>query len=166
MKGTFLHIHETKPMICFFMSNQIFLYIKNIKLRSLYTRNECCLSVDLRKNKTCLVYNDLNSLVLPEDEWGAIPWPCVMIGKDKEMGFYQRLISSKMAVLVHESHVPRGPGNRKLLSGVFVVAHKADSDRLVFDRRLQNATEARLQWAKMPHGKLFCQLRLDQRRGG
>ena len=67
-----------------------------------------------------------------------------------------------MAALVNEKDIPVDRDGRKLLSGVFAVEHKAESDRVIFDRRAQNATERRLKWVELPHGTVFTRLRLQE----
>jgi hypothetical protein len=64
-----------------------------------------------------------------------------------------------MAVLIKETNVPTKNG-RNILAGLFCVDHKIDFDRLIFDRRPQDAGEGRLRWARLPHASLFNQFRL------
>ena len=45
-------------------------------------------------------------------------------------------------------------------AGMFAAPHKRSSDRLIFDRRPQNATERRCKWVDLPHGTLLCRIRL------
>ena len=107
------------------------------------------------------VLDHLDALVLPEDRWPSpLPRPCHMVSPKDEAAVNQKMIDSKMAVLVDESLIPRGGDGRKLLSGLFCVPHKLESDRLIFDRRPGNATESRLSWITLPHGTQMCQLRL------
>ena len=42
--------------------------------------------------------------------------------------------------------------------GLFAVAHKEATDRIILDRRPQNELEKRVIMAKLPHGSLFTQL--------
>ena len=42
--------------------------------------------------------------------------------------------------------------------GLFAVPHKADSDRVILDRRPQNELERRFVMAELPHGSLLTQL--------
>ena len=106
-------------------------------------------------------YVRIDSLVLPVSEWlNPLPKPCLMIDPSQEQLLRRRLVESGMAVLLEESLVPRGPTGRKLLAGVFCVEHKRDRDRLIIDRRPQNGTEGRLNWAALPHGAMLARLRL------
>ncbi len=107
------------------------------------------------------IYQNLDGLVLPEEQWeDPLPRPCHMVSVEDESVLRRMLCESGMAELVPESEVPRGRGNRKLLSGLFSVPHKIEKDRLIIDRRPQNATERRLGWSDLPHGTLFTRLRL------
>jgi len=68
------------------------------------------------------------------------------------------LLDSGMCILIPDEHVPRDTHGKPLVGGLFCVAHKKDTDRLINDRRVLNATELRLNWARLPHGCLLCQL--------
>eukprot|EP00972_Heterocapsa_arctica_P006333 929996-Heterocapsa_arctica.AAC.1 len=46
------------------------------------------------------------------------------------------------------------------MAGLFTVPHKVDTDRLINDRRPQNATESGLRWGELPRGSLLGQIRL------
>jgi hypothetical protein len=106
------------------------------------------------------ILKDLSVLVLPEDQWPVLPRGCYMIARTREAEFRRLLLKHEMAVLIPEDEVPRDYKGRKLLSGAFCVEHKIESDRLIFDRRCQNATERRLHWCSLPHGTCFTRLRL------
>ena len=92
------------------------------------------------------ILQDLSCLVIEEDLWPAIPKPCLMLSKEHEQSMRKLLLSTGMCQLIREADVPRSRSGRKLLSGLFSVPHKPHSDRLIFDRRPQNATEHRLNW--------------------
>ncbi len=66
-----------------------------------------------------------------------------------------------MAEQETEHLVLRTPFGRKVLSGLFAVPRQEKTDRLIFDRGLQNETERRLKWARLPHGMLVMRLRLS-----
>ena len=53
------------------------------------------------------------------------------------------------------------PEGRILRAGLFAVPHKAESDRMIVDRRAANALERRLQWCTLPHGSQLALLRLQ-----
>jgi hypothetical protein len=108
------------------------------------------------------VYENIEGLLLPPSEWDALPRPCLMISPSEEQKLRLRLVSSGMAVLLEEGRVPRTPGGRKILAGLFGVEHKISKDRLIFDRRPQNSTEGRLRWASLPHGAMLARLRLSE----
>eukprot|EP00972_Heterocapsa_arctica_P101261 14926409-Heterocapsa_arctica.AAC.1 len=60
-----------------------------------------------------------------------------------------------MADLISEHEVPRSRAGWKLLAGMFTVPRKTESDRLIIDRRPQNATEKKLSWATLPRGTML-----------
>jgi hypothetical protein len=84
-----------------------------------------------------------------------------MCPEASEAALRTKLFASGMAALVPEEEVACDSTGRMLLAGLFCVEHKKDRDRLIVDRRPQNSTEHRLQWARLPHGVLFCRLRLE-----
>ncbi len=89
--------------------------------------------------------DDPGRLVLPESDWpDPLPAPCHMIDPCAELALSRRMLAMGMGVLVPESQVPRRPDGRPLIAGWFSVTHQADSDRLILDRRPQNAAEFRL----------------------
>ena len=107
------------------------------------------------------VLKHLEQLVEPESCWPAVlPRQCHMISEAEEAKLRLKLHLSGMAVLIAEDDVPVDSKGRKLLAGLFCVAHKLDKDRLIFDRRPQNATERRLGWCRLPHGCQFGDLLL------
>ena len=67
-----------------------------------------------------------------------------------------------MIVLVPEAEVPLDISGRPILGGIFAVAHKAESDNLINDRRAPNANEKHLRWASLPHGAQLCRLILKK----
>ena len=91
----------------------------------------------------------------------AVPRACFMVSRPDERKLRHMLLESRMAVLVEESQVPRRGNGALLLAGLFSVPHKEDRDRLIFDRRPQNAGDARLAWASLPLGSQLCQLIVD-----
>ena len=83
----------------------------------------------------------------------------VMISKSEECLLRRRMLECGLADLVRECDVPIDPRGRSLTAGLFAVAHKAGADRLIIDRRPQNCTEGRLNWAELPHGTVLCRIR-------
>ena len=55
-----------------------------------------------------------------------------------------------MVTLIPESDLPRRQDGSLLTGGFFCVKKNDVEDRLIFDRRPENATMARLDWAKLP----------------
>ena len=79
------------------------------------------------------------------------------------------MVEAGMVLLIRECDVAcytdhRGQ-RRRLIAGLFNVKHKEVYDRLIIDRRPQIASEARLHWAKLPHGTLFAQIRIRPNQG-
>ena len=72
-----------------------------------------------------------------------------------------KLLDSDLAVLVHEGDVLKDSKGAPVVAGFFTVPHKPEQDRLITDRRPQNATEQRLHWASLPQGTLLTQFILE-----
>ena len=107
------------------------------------------------------VLRNLDCLVLPQSEWEqTLPRPCHMVEQSNERALRHVLVHCGLASLIDEQNVPLDQNNRKLLAGIFTVPHKAESDRLIIDRRPQNSTENRLRWCTLPHGSLLTQIHL------
>ena len=81
-----------------------------------------------------------------------------MISEEDERTLASKMLDIGMAVLVPEADVPRRPDGRPLLAGWFSVPHKDHSDRLILDRRPQNATELRLAPRPWPLGPQLTHL--------
>eukprot|EP00972_Heterocapsa_arctica_P041004 6043707-Heterocapsa_arctica.AAC.1 len=88
-----------------------------------------------------------------------------MVAPHHEKEVRELLLSHGMAVLIKEDDVARRMDERLLLGGMFCAAHKELSDRLIFDRRPQNAGEARCPWAELPLGPMLARLRLRSHEG-
>ena len=86
------------------------------------------------------------------------PKPCHKVSPEDELQIAMQLLESGLAVLVSEEDVLRTQSGDPVVAGFFTVPHKADSDRLITDRRPQNATEQRLSWAVLPQGPMLTQL--------
>ena len=63
--------------------------------------------------------------------------------------------------MIPEDELPRGRHGCLLLGGLFCVAKDAERDRLIFDRRPENATMKRLNWAKLPSGSCSRRMLLE-----
>ena len=104
---------------------------------------------------------NLNRIVKPEEQWpDPLPRPCHMVAAADEPALRKKLVGCGLASLIEEKEVPVCRRGRKLLAGLFTVPHKAESDRLIIDRRPQNETEERLCWVTLPHGSQFSCMRL------
>ncbi|CAE7941547.1 unnamed protein product, partial [Symbiodinium necroappetens] len=105
------------------------------------------------------VFENLESLRLPEEAWQEIPISCHRVPLDQEAAVMQKLLDTNMVVLVPESDLPRAQNGKLLVGGLFAVKKNSSEDRLIFDRRPENATMRRLRWASLPSGACFtCML--------
>ena len=103
---------------------------------------------------------NLHLLRRPEALWGEEVQSCHRVPVQEETPLLRRLLAAKMVELVPESDLPRRQDGRLLLGGLFAVRKNDEEDRLIFDRRPENATMDRLDWAKLPAGACFCRLLL------
>ena len=108
------------------------------------------------------VVRDLRKLKLPEDERGPIPRACHRILPGKERELVIKLLSHDMAVLVSETDLPKDAHGRLLLGGLFSVPKNETEDRLMYDRRPENATVRKLGWLRLPSGACFRKLLLGK----
>ncbi|CAE7196758.1 unnamed protein product [Symbiodinium sp. CCMP2592] len=106
---------------------------------------------------------NLASLRKPEYLWDEIPVACHRVPVEEEPALADKLLATRMAVLVPESDLPRDSRGELLLGGLFCVAKNSTEDRLIFDRRPENATMHRLSWARLPAGACFARLLLGPR---
>ena len=72
----------------------------------------------------------------------------------------RRLLESGMVVLVDESILPQDSNGSFLPGGLFCVGKNSEEDRLILDRRPQNATVDRVVWAGLPNGVCFTRMLL------
>ena len=101
------------------------------------------------------VVRDLVALRLPEEEWDEVPRSCHRVAPEEEAGVAERLLSTGMATLVDEVDLPRNRAGDLMTGGLFAVAKSGDQDRLIFDRRPENAAMASLDWGQLPSGACF-----------
>ncbi|CAE7265379.1 unnamed protein product [Symbiodinium microadriaticum] len=106
------------------------------------------------------VFENLESLRLPEEAWQEIPISCHRVPLDQEAAVMQKLLDTNMVVLVPESDLPRAQNGKLLVGGLFAVKKNSSEDRLIFDRRPENATMRRLRWASLPSGACFTRMLL------
>ena len=108
------------------------------------------------------MFRDLARITLPSDLWSyPLPTACHKVSPGSEAELRQLLVDRQMPVLVPKARVPRCPRtNRQIIANLVGVPHKPGFLRLIFDRRMANATEDRLNWARLPHGSHLGQLRV------
>ena len=66
-----------------------------------------------------------------------------------------------MVSFVAEAELPRDLSGKLRLGGLFAVQKKEAEDRLIFDRRPENAAMRKLDWATLPNGACFCRMLLE-----
>ena len=106
------------------------------------------------------VVDRLHELRKPEPLWGEEVQACHRVPVQEETPLLRRLLAAKMITLLPESVLPCRQDGRMLLGGLFSVRKNEKEDRLIFDRRPENATMDRLDWARLPAGACFCRLLL------
>ena len=107
------------------------------------------------------ILRTLRKIEVPSSELPRhLPGSCHWISEVDEGVLRERLVDSGMVEFIPFDSVPHDRYGRKLVSGLFTVEHKAESDRLIIDRRALNAGEHRLKWCTLPHGSLLTQIRL------
>ena len=114
------------------------------------------------------VVRDLDKIVLDADARGPIPYACHAVDPDEELLLYARMLQAGVAVLVPEEDVAQRPEGGPLVGGLFGVwkANKKGLEmRLIFDRRPQNAEEARLGWLRLPEAAQLQRLVLGTYEG-
>ena len=94
-----------------------------------------------------------------------LPKFCYLVAEEDEEQLRDLLFDADMVELINEDEIPRTKRGRLLLGGLFTVTHKNDYDRLIFDRRPQNAQEKRLRWIRLPLGAQMARLILRRHQG-
>lgn len=107
------------------------------------------------------VVADMEQLRLPEHLWREVAVACHKVSKEEETGLMKRLLETGMVTLVPEDVIPRDRRGRILVGGLFSVGKNDSEDRLIFDRRPQNATMGKLTWAHLPAGACYSRMLLD-----
>ena len=100
------------------------------------------------------VVGNLEKLRKPECEWEEIVHAFHQVPPDEEDKVVRRLL---------ETELPQSASGRMLIGGLFAVLKNEQEDRLIFDRRPENATMHRLRWAKLPAGACFAKLLLGEK---
>ncbi|CAE7541178.1 unnamed protein product, partial [Symbiodinium pilosum] len=106
------------------------------------------------------VFENLESLRLPEEVWEEVPVACHRVPPEQERAVIQKLLDTHMVALVSESELPRTQDGRLLVGGLFSVKKNEVEDRLIFDRRPENSTMRRLHRAELPNGACFTRMLL------
>ncbi|CAE7669804.1 osm1 [Symbiodinium sp. CCMP2592] len=107
------------------------------------------------------VVNNLEKLRLPEPLWEDVVVACHRVAPEEEPALARRMLETGMAALVPEADLPRDQCGKLLGGGLFCVAKNQQEDRLIYDRRPENATMPRLRWATLPSGACFTRLLLE-----
>ncbi len=104
---------------------------------------------------------DLSVLRLPELLWDEVPRACHRVSLKEEAGLVRKLLKHQMITLVKEDDLPRSESGKLLTGGFFCVKKSQSEDRLIYDRRPENATMERLNWSRLPSGACFARLLLE-----
>jgi hypothetical protein len=108
-----------------------------------------------RRTQFCNVLRETNPVNEPLP---PLTRPCHRIDPADEKLLIRKLLDRKMCVLLPEAAIPKDTTGNVLRGGLFCVKHKAESDRLINDRRVLNSLEEHLQWARLPLGTQLCRL--------
>ena len=87
--------------------------------------------------------------------------PCHKVNSSDWPILLKKLYDADMITFLPEDQVYKENG-RSIKGGLFCVAHKPSSDRLINDRRPLNIRENRLGWSTLPCGSLLCQIILEK----
>ena len=98
------------------------------------------------------VVANLHTLRLPEELWREIVVACHHVPPAEEAGLVRKLLEREMVVLLPESDLPRNQAGDLMVGGLFSVEKNEKEDRLIYDRRPENATMRQLGWAGLPSG--------------
>ena len=107
------------------------------------------------------VVADLEGLRKEPHLWEEICHACHRVPEGGEAELAQKLLDTDMAVLVPEHELPRDRRGKLMQGGLFCVEKNAQEDRLIFDRRPENATMPRLEWAALPSAACFARMLLE-----
>ena len=87
--------------------------------------------------------------------------PCHKVDSSDWPILLKKFYDADMITFLPEDQVYQENG-RSIKGGLFCVAHKPSSDRLINDRRPLNIRENRLGWSALPCGSLLCQIILKK----
>ena len=66
------------------------------------------------------------------------------------------------AILVEEALIPKSWDDKLLVGGLFAVPHTKGRQRLIFDRRVLNVRERKLDWVSLRRGVMFTKMILAE----
>ena len=107
------------------------------------------------------VVRNLEDWRKPEHQWDEVPHCCHRVPEEEEARLVRKLLKHNMVKLIPECDLPKDSFGNILLGGLFCVPKNESEDRLIFDRRAENATMHRIKWARLPAGACFCRMRLQ-----
>ena len=87
--------------------------------------------------------------------------PCHKVDSKDWPVLLKKLFEADMITFLPVEKVYQERG-RPVKGGLFCVAHKPSSDRLINDRRPLNIREDRLDWSTLPCGSMLCQIILEK----
>ena len=117
---------------------------------------------DCLDDEKAQILDRLESFRLPPDQWKDVVKACHRVSEGEESSLIRKLLNSKMVTLIPESDLPRDHSGELMGGGFFCVAKNESEDRLVFDRRPENATMQRLKWSELPSAACFCRVLLQE----
>ena len=106
------------------------------------------------------VFADLAHVRLPEHAWEDVVVACHRVPQAEEAEVAEKLLATSMATLIPEDDLSRDQAGRLMVGGLFCVAKNSAEDRLIYDRRPENATMPRLDWARLPNASCFTRMLL------
>ena len=112
----------------------------------------------LKGHKLHAFMNIESEITIAREQLCKRPRACHMVSVDDEVQLAKILLDRGLALLLPEDCVLRDAKGDAVTAGFFAVPQKAETDRIITDRRPQNWTESRLSWAELPQGCLLTQL--------
>lgn len=125
---------------------------------------ECAAILDPRdhlKGNRLLEFEAMNEWVPMDHPIHADPKPCHKVAPSEWGPLLRKLHQAGMISFVPVEEALQENG-KIIRGGLFCVAHKPSSDRLINDRRPLNAREHRLGWCELPAGPMLNQLIVDR----
>ncbi|CAE7376276.1 unnamed protein product [Symbiodinium sp. CCMP2456] len=117
--------------------------------------------LDWLEPERAVVVQELERLRRAEEDWDEVPLACHKVALQDEDEMVLRLVEHGMALPVQEAELPHDGRGRLLSGGLFGVEKNDLEDRLIYDRRPENATMDKLGWAHLPSGACFTRMLLD-----